>query len=48
MAGEKLRKEDREWRQQLTPNQYFVTRQKGTEPPFSGEYEETRTPGTYK
>lgn len=45
---EKVKKEDREWRQQLTPNQYFVTRQKGTEPPFTGEYEETKTPGTYK
>ena len=48
MSEEKLKKDDRDWRQQLTPNQYFVTRQKGTEPPFTGEYEDTRTAGTYK
>ena len=45
---EKLRKSDAEWKKALTPNQYHVTRQKGTEPPFTGEYENTRTPGTYK
>lgn len=46
--GEKIQKSDREWRKQLSPNQYYVTRQKGTEPPFTGEYENTETPGTYK
>src|SRR5271167_3262177 len=45
---EKLKKDDREWKKQLTQNQYYVTRQKGTEPPFTGEYESTETPGTYK
>jgi len=45
---EKVRKDDAVWRKQLTPNQYFVTRQKGTEPPFTGEYEGTDTPGVYK
>ncbi len=44
---EKLRKDDSAWKKQLTPNQYYVTRQKGTEPPFTGEYESTETPGTY-
>ena len=44
---EKLRKDEAFWKKQLTPNQYYVTRQKGTEPPFTGEYENTKTPGTY-
>ncbi|HUL16843.1 MAG TPA: peptide-methionine (R)-S-oxide reductase MsrB [Terriglobales bacterium] len=44
----KIEKSEAEWRKQLTPNQYFVTRQKGTEPPFTGEYENTEIPGTYK
>jgi peptide-methionine (R)-S-oxide reductase len=46
-VAEKIRKNDAEWRKELTPNQYHVTRQKGTEPPFTGEYESTETPGTY-
>jgi peptide-methionine (R)-S-oxide reductase len=45
--SEKLRKDDAEWRKSLSPQQYHVTRQKGTEPPFTGEYENTETPGTY-
>jgi len=45
---EKLRKDGQEWKKQLTQNQYYVTREKGTEPPFTGEYENTKTPGTYK
>jgi peptide-methionine (R)-S-oxide reductase len=45
---EKIRKADADWRKRLTPNQYFVARQKGTEPPFTGEYENTETPGMYK
>ena len=44
---EKIRKSEAEWRKILTPQQYHVTRQKGTEPPGSGEYEDTEEPGTY-
>jgi len=45
---EKIKKSNSEWRQQLTPVQYAVTREKATEPPFSGEYEQTTTPGVYR
>jgi len=45
---EKIHKDQQAWKKQLTPNQYHVTRQKGTEPPFTGEYENTESPGTYK
>ena len=44
---EKIRKSDREWRSQLSDEQFYVTRQKGTEPPFSGEYADTEDKGTY-
>jgi peptide-methionine (R)-S-oxide reductase len=44
---EKLKKNDAEWRSQLSEEQYHVTRKKGTEPPFSGEYADTDTEGTY-
>lgn len=44
---EKIKKTDAEWRAELTPEQYRIARQKGTEPAFTGEYYKTKTPGTY-
>lgn len=44
---EKIRKSESEWQAQLTPEQYRVTRQKGTERPFTGEFWATRDPGEY-
>jgi peptide-methionine (R)-S-oxide reductase len=44
----KITKTDEEWRQTLTPEQYAVARQKGTERPFTGEYYDSKEKGTYK
>lgn len=44
---EKIVKTDAEWRQQLTPQQYAVTRQQATERPFTGEYVHNKAAGTY-
>ena len=39
--------DDDQWRAKLTPEQFHVCREKGTEPAFSGEYWSTTTAGTY-
>lgn len=41
-------KTDEEWRKLLTEEQFYVTRKKGTERAFTGEYWDTKTPGVYK
>jgi peptide-methionine (R)-S-oxide reductase len=42
-----VQKTEEEWREQLTSEQFRITRKKGTEPAFSGAYWDTKTPGTY-
>jgi len=44
---DKITKTDEEWRQQLSPEQYQVTRHAGTEPAFAGKYWKTKDQGTY-
>ena len=41
------RKTEEQWRAELTPEQYRILREKGTERPFSGEYDHVFAPGTY-
>ncbi|MBD2425212.1 peptide-methionine (R)-S-oxide reductase MsrB [Phormidium sp. FACHB-1136] len=44
---QKIQKTDAEWQQQLTPEQYQVTRKHGTERAFTGAYHDNKAPGTY-
>ena len=43
-----VEKTEREWREQLTPDQYDVLRGKGTEPPFTGRYVHEKRSGSYR
>ncbi len=46
--AEKVRNSDPEWRKQLTPEQFRVARERGTEKRFSGQYNDCKTPGMYR
>jgi peptide-methionine (R)-S-oxide reductase len=46
--AEKIAKSDEEWRKILTPEQYHIAREKGTEAAFTGKYCKTKAPGVYR
>ena len=45
---DKLIRSDEQWKTRLTPEQFYVCRQKGTERPFSGEYHDCKEDGIYQ
>ncbi|MGI9502011.1 MAG: peptide-methionine (R)-S-oxide reductase MsrB [Geminicoccaceae bacterium] len=45
--SEKIKKTDAEWKAELTPEQYRVARLKGTERPFTGDFNDSKAEGTY-
>ncbi|MGD8700618.1 MAG: peptide-methionine (R)-S-oxide reductase MsrB [Gemmatimonadales bacterium] len=48
MKKPKIQKSEAEWREQLTPEQYRITREKGTERAFTGEYHDAKQDGVYR
>ncbi|PIP73825.1 MAG: peptide-methionine (R)-S-oxide reductase [Candidatus Lloydbacteria bacterium CG22_combo_CG10-13_8_21_14_all_47_15] len=47
MRGDKIKKTEEEWRNELTPEEYAVLREKGTERPFSGKFTDTKEKGEF-
>ena len=45
---EKVKKSEAEWKAELTPEQYKIVREKGTEAPFTSELNDVKSPGTFK
>jgi peptide-methionine (R)-S-oxide reductase len=45
---EKVIKTDEQWQKELTPEQYYVARKKGTEPAFTGKYWDNHADGMYR
>ena len=48
MANEKIEKTEAEWKNELSPEQYRIAREKGTERAFTGKYHDTKDPGLYR
>jgi len=46
--ADKVDKSDADWRRELTPEQYHVLREKGTERAFTGDYHDEQRPGVYR
>ena len=47
MGAEKITKSEKEWKEQLTPEEFKVTRKKGTERAFTGQYHDSKEQGMY-
>jgi peptide-methionine (R)-S-oxide reductase len=46
--SDRVKKTEEEWRRELTPEQHHVTRRRGTEPAFTGQYWDCKDPGVYR